>query len=307
MELGCETLQPRGIYSKLGEIYSDTEAISPSHGRKSHSAQQAVVPPKRAWYGIDGVPLAVQWANDPEVWLCRCIRAGSGHKTHSDLHKQWGEPSPVQWQRTHLCPGEHSPWSPIWEDLCAALLWGCSQGMASQRAAPEPTALSWGSCGFHLTKTFPWRVSLSHSCCRGLPPCQVQSSSCLLRFQMLAARQAKGALSSTCYLEVAPVIAGGLFLSFEGRGGGSLLPGGEHVAQMEAGGAAGGWGGAIFICRQTALPWGQLCRQDNPRLQGTRGLPSPSCPVGSNAPVTQLWAGKTLWIQIPPWMRDNVR
>lgn len=233
-------------------------------------------PLKRAWYGTDGIALEIQWANDPGGWLCRCIRAGSGHKAHTDLHYQWGEPSPVQWQRTPLCPGQHNPWSPGWEGPCAALLWGCSQGMARHRAAPELTALCWGSCGFHLTKMFPWRVSSPHSCCRGLPPCQVQSSTCLLRFQMLPAHQAKCALSSTCYLEVAPDECSDCrrFVSLiwgEGRkGGGSLLPGDEHVAQMEAGAAAGGWGGAIFICRQTGLPWGQLCHQENPVAPGCK-------------------------------------
>lgn len=29
LELGCETLQLQGNYSKLGEIHSDTEAFSP--------------------------------------------------------------------------------------------------------------------------------------------------------------------------------------------------------------------------------------------------------------------------------------
>lgn len=163
-----------------------------------------------------------------------------------------------------------------------------------------------------------------------LPRCQVQNSICLLRIQMLAAHQAEGALSSPCYLEVAPdecSDAGELFLSFEGRGRReeahyclemNTLPKWRHVQQLEAGdspqGATCQQGGVIFICRQTGLPWGQLCHDRNPvnpKLQGTRGCPrlptQPAArgPVGSSATVTWLWAGKALWSQVPPWVRDN--
>lgn len=81
MEVGCETLQPRGIYSKLGEIYSDTEAISPCHGSLM-VPNKRWCPLERAWCGIDGIASAAHWlltgANNPEGWLCRCMRAGSG-------------------------------------------------------------------------------------------------------------------------------------------------------------------------------------------------------------------------------------
>lgn len=94
-----------------------------------------------------------------------------------------------------------------------------------------------GSCGFHLSKVFPWTCSLSPSCCRellsgrGLPPCKAQSteprccwggSVFLLESQMLAACQAKGELGSTCSLEAPPDECSGgrrLFPSFKGRGG----------------------------------------------------------------------------------------
>lgn len=143
--------------------------------RKSHSAQQVMVPPKRARCGTDGA-LAAHWllrgANDPEGWLGCAGAPGLVLSTRitPDLHKERGEPSPVQWHRTPPCPGE--PQLRRSQCSCALRLfqgWVCT---ARHRAAPQLTHLFLG-----FTKMFYWRVSLSHSCCRGLPPCQVQAPS----------------------------------------------------------------------------------------------------------------------------------
>lgn len=209
-----------------------------------------------------------------------------GHKAHTDLHKQWGEPSPVQWQRTPVPRAAKHLKPQLRRSLCSSSL-GLLPGLGVHGRHGADTRAYWGSCGFHLTKMFPWRVSASHSCCRGLPPCQVQSSICLLRFQMLAARQAKGCTQ----LHLLPrssqmnaVIPGGLFISFEGRGGReeahyslemNMWPKWRCVQQLEAGdspqGATSQQGGVIFICRQTALPWGQLCHHGNPVAPSCKG------------------------------------
>lgn len=143
----------RGIYSKLGENYSDTEAISPCHRSLMVPNEWWLL--KRAWCGIDGIALAAQWlltgANDPEGWLC--IRAGSGHKAHTDLQKQWGEPSPCN-DRGHLCaqgstiPGAPAEKIPV--QLCSGAVPRAWQGTElEQRGQPfagDHVGFTWPKC-----------------------------------------------------------------------------------------------------------------------------------------------------------------
>ena len=139
-----------------------------------------------------------------------------GHQAHTRPTQTVG--------RAHLCvitkytsvPRGAPHLKPHQEDPSAAPLWGCSQGWARtarHRGDTRADSPCWGSCGFHLSKMFPWTGSLSPSCCRGLPPCPGTdhratccrgSSVFLLGSQMLAARQAKGELGCACYLEAPP-------------------------------------------------------------------------------------------------------
>lgn len=300
--------------------------------QKPHGAQQVVVPPKKSlvwhWWRCLGCSLAADRCKWP--WRVAVqVHPGWFWGTRLILtYTNSGESQALCSDKAHLCPGEHNTWSPSWEDPCAAPLWACT---ARHRVDTRADGPNWGSCEFHLTKMFPWSVSSSHSSCRGLPPCQVQSPICLLWFQMLAARQAKGALSSTCYLEVLSDECSHsrrfvyLVWGERRKGGGSLQPGDEHVAQMEVSAAAGGWeqspgshippGRSYFYLQTDSSPLGTALpprESHGPKLQGARGCPclptQPASrgPTGSDATVTRLWAGKTPWIQIPPRVRDNV-
>lgn len=250
-------------------------------------------------------------ANDPEGWLGCAGASGlvQGTRLTPDLHKEWGEPRPVQWQRIPLCPGE-----PSWEDSSAALLWGCSRAGCAWQGTELPQI--WQPfAGGHVGSTWPKCFPVESHCL--IPAAgDCHPARCKLhlppQFQMLAARQAK--LSPTHHLEAAPDECRDCrFVSFEGRGGRQeahyclemkMWPKCMRVQQLEAEDSPRKPRPSqeeLFYLQTDTLPWRWLCHHRNP------GNPfAPSCKE-QGAALTfppSLLTG-VLWEAMPVSHREN--
>lgn len=218
------TLQPGGICSKLGGIYSDVGAILPSCGSLVVPNKWWCPPnaaPAAAWCGVDGISSAVcrrlLGANVPAVWLFGCVAAGSGASGSHPPYTNSGESPPMGNNKVRLCAqGSTTPGTPPRRPLCSTAV-GLFRGpwahTARRKADTRADSPCWGLCGFHLSKTFPWNRLVVPLLLQGtatLPGAEHRAMSCqggsafLLGSQTLAAHRAKAELSSARYLEAPP-------------------------------------------------------------------------------------------------------
>lgn len=126
-------------------------------------------------------------------WVQTSLRCGSlgasrlvlGHQAYTPPYTNSAESPPMGNNKVRLCAqGSTTPGTPPRRPLCSTAMglfrgpWAHGRWAHTARRKADTRADSpcWGLCGFHLSKTFPWTGSSSPSCCRGLPPCQGQST-----------------------------------------------------------------------------------------------------------------------------------
>lgn len=231
VEVRCETLQPQGCLHQIGGggIYSSTEAIwtscgSPLVPNKWWCPLSTV--PSAAWCGVNGIsPATCQLlldTNVPEGWLCGCIMAGFGAPDSHLPCTNSGESPLMGNNKVHLCAqGSTAPETLLRRPPCSTTV-GLFPGLAphckmqSWHQGRQPVLrLVWVSPEQNISQDKLIVPRLLQGAARQLGTDILQGaehratrcwggSVFLLESQILAARQAKCELSSTCYLKAPP-------------------------------------------------------------------------------------------------------